>query len=153
MALLVIYLLFISLRRNLHRSNYPESIISALKNLDRTIKNDTRKLTIVCLLCVKGQKTCSPYDIRTVFTSDPTLRRYHFCVKLPTEFNMTKNCVYSIPCSCGKVCKGETCRPQRLDEHRKAVVRDEIENSGKVDHIGKEKGNHLPLWDEVEIID
>ena len=22
-----------------------------------------------------------------------------------------------------------------------------------VDHIWKEKGNHLPLWDEVEIID
>ena len=28
----------------------------------------------------------------------------------------------------------------------------EIEKSGMVDHIWKEKGNHLPLWDE-EIID
>ena len=35
----------------------------------------------------------------------------------------------------------------------KAVVRSEIEKSGMADHIWKEKGNHLPLWDKVEIID
>ena len=29
----------------------------------------------------------------------------------------------------------------------------EIEESGMADHIWKEKGNHLPLWDKVEIID
>ena len=71
------------------------------------------------------------------------------------EFNMTKNCVYSIPCYCGKIYKGETGRPLkvRLEEHRKAVVRGEIEKSGMADHIWKEKGNHLPLWDKVEIID
>ena len=69
-------------------------------------------------------------SIRTVFTSGSTLRRYLFRVKPPTEFNMTKNCVYSIPCSCGKMYKGETGRPLkvRLEEHRKAIVRGEIEN-------------------------
>ena len=68
---------------------------------------------------------------------------------------MTKNCVYSTPCSCGKIYKGETGRllKVRLDEHRKAVVRGEIEKSGMADHIWKVKGNHRPLWDEVEIID
>ena len=39
-----------------------------------------------------------------------------------------------------------------LEEHRKAVVRGEIEKSGMADHIWKEKGSHLPLWDEVKII-
>ena len=29
----------------------------------------------------------------------------------------------------------------------------EIEKSGIADHISKGKGNHLPLWDEVKIID
>ena len=88
-------------------------------------------------------------------TSGSTLRRYLFRVKPPTEFNMTKNCVYSIPCSCGKIYKGETGRPLkvRLEEHRKAIVRGEIEKSGMADHIWKENGNHLPLWDKVEIID
>ena len=68
---------------------------------------------------------------------------------------MTKNCLYSIPCSCGKIYEGETGQPLkvRLEEHRKAVVRGEIEKLGIADHIWKEKGNHLPLWDEVEIID
>ena len=94
------------------------------------------------------QKICSLYDIRIVFTSGSTLRRYLFRVKPPTEFNMIKNCVYSIPCSCGKIYKSETGRPQkvRLEEHRKVVVRGEIEKSGMADHIWKEKGNHLPLW-------
>ena len=68
---------------------------------------------------------------------------------------MTKNCVYSIPCSWGNICKSKTGRPRkvRLEEHRKAVVRGEIEKSGIADHIWKEKRNYLPLWDKVEIID
>ena len=150
----------ISLRHNLHRNNYPESITSAPRNLDRRIEDTTWKLTTVCLPYVRGlaeriQKICCPYDIKTIFTSGSTLQGYLFWVKPPTEFNMTKNCVYSISCSCGKIYKGETGRPLkvRLEEHRKAVVRDEIEKSVMADHIWTEKGNHLPLWDKVEIID
>ena len=124
------------------------------------MEDNTRKLTTVCLPYVKGlaeriQKICSPYDIRTEFTSGSTLRRYLFRVKPPTEFNMTSNCVYSIPCSCGKIYKSETGRPLkvRLEEHWKAVVRGVIEKSGMADHIWKKKGNYLPLCDKVEIID
>ena len=67
---------------------------------------------------------------------------------------MTKNCIYSIPCSRGKIYKGETCHPLkvRLQEHRKAVVGGEIKKSGMADHRRK-KGDHLPMWDKVEIID
>ena len=54
-----------------------------------------------------------------------------------------------------KIYKGETGSPLKVrqGEYWKAVVRGEIEKSGMVDHIWKEKGNHLSLWDEVEIID
>ena len=57
------------------------------------------------------------------------------------------NCVYSTPFKCGKIYKGETGHPQKvsLEEHRKAVVRGDIENSGMADHKWKEKGNHIPL--------
>ena len=147
----------------LTKQNFKENSkqsISPNIHLDRRMEDNTRKLTKVCLLYVKGlaeriQKICSPYDIRTVFTSGSTLRRYLFRVKPPTELNMTKNCVYSIPNSCGKIFKGETGRTLkvRLEEHRKAVVRCEMEKSGMADHIWKEKGNHLSLWDKVEIID
>ena len=68
---------------------------------------------------------------------------------------MTKNCVYSIPCICGKIYKGDTGRPLKvkLEKHQKVVVRSEIEKSGMADHIWKEKGNNLLLWYKVEIID
>ena len=41
----------------------------------------------------------------------------------------TKNCLYSIPCSFGKVYKGETSHPLKVrqEEHQKAVVQGEIE--------------------------
>ena len=57
-----------------------------------------------------------------------------------SSVNIIKNCVYSIPCSCRKIYKGETGRPLkvRLEGHRKAVVRGEIEKSGMPDHIWKE---------------
>ena len=123
----------ISLRHNLHRNNYPECITSAPRNLNRRIEDNTRKLTTVYLPYVKGlaeriQKICRPYDIRTVFTSGSTLQRYIFRVKPPTEFNMIKNCIYSIPRSCGKIYKGETGCPLkvRLEEHQKAIVQGEI---------------------------
>ena len=91
----------ITLRHSLHRNNYPERITSAPRNLDRRMEDNTRKLTAVCLPYIKGlaeriQKICSPYDVRTEFTSGSFLRRYLFRVKPPTEFNMIKNCVYSI---------------------------------------------------------
>ena len=65
---------------------------------------------------------------------------------------MTKNCVYSIPCSCGKIYKDETGRQLKVrpEEHWNAVVRGEIEKSGMADHIWKEKGNYLPLWDKLK---
>ena len=149
----------ISLRHNLHRNNYPERITLAPKNLDRRIEDDTRKLTTVYLPYVKGQakriqRICGLYDIKTIFTRGSNLQSYLFHVKPPIEFKITKKCVYSIPCSCGKVYKSETCHPLKIRlEHRKTVVRDEIEKLDMADHIWKEKGNHLPLWDAVKVIE
>ena len=68
---------------------------------------------------------------------------------------MTKICVNSIPCSCNKGYRDETCHPLnvRLEEHRKAVCQGEMGKSSKADSIWKEKGNHLPLWNEVKMTD
>ena len=71
----------ISLRHNLHLNNYPERITLAPRNLYRRMEDNTRKLSTVYLPYVKGlaeriQKICSPYDIRTVFTSRSTLQSY-----------------------------------------------------------------------------
>ena len=103
---------------NLYCNNYPRRITLAPRNLDRGIEDETRKLTTVCLLYVKGlaeriQRICSPYDIRTIFTSGSILQRYLFHVEPPTEFSLIKNCAYSTPCSCGNVYKGETGLPTK----------------------------------------
>ena len=142
----------ISLKHNFLRNNYSERITSAPRNLDRRIEDGTQKLATVCLpyfksLAEKIQKICSPYDIRTIFPSGSTLWRYLFCVKPLIEFSITKNCVYSIPCSCNKIYKAKTFSPLkvRLEEHRKAVVRSEIEKSDMPDHIWKEKGKPSAL--------
>ena len=116
-----------SLRDNLLHNNYPASIISAQRNLDWTGENNTQKLTTVWFPNIKGlakriRKICTPYNIRIIFRGGMTLQKYLFWVKLATEY-MTKTCIYSIPCSCDKVYKGKTCRPQkvRLEEHWKVV--------------------------------
>ena len=51
--------------------------------------------------------------------------------------------------------KGETGRPLkvRLEEHKKAVIRGETNKSGVAEHIWKEKGNHMPLWEKKQILD
>ena len=41
----------------------------------------------------------------------------------------------------------------RLEEHRKAVYLAEFSKSAMANHIQKEKGNHLSLWDVVKMID
>ena len=123
----------ICLRHNLHRNNYPERITLTPRNLNRRIEDNTRKFTTVCLPYVKGlaewiQKVYSSYDVRIVFTSGSTLRRYLFRVKPPTEFNMIKNCVYSTPCSYGKIYKSKTGRPLkiRLEEYRKVRLKSRV---------------------------
>ena len=147
------------LRNTLRRNNYPDSILSTRKMNRVSEESETQKPPTVCLPYIRGvseriQKICAPYNIRTVFKSESTLRRHLVRVKPPTEKNQTKNCIYSIPCSCSKVYKGKTCRPLkvRVEEHRKAVTRGETDKSGIAYHVWKEKGDHRPLWDEVKII-
>lgn len=64
------------------------------------------------------------------------------------EGNMTKNCVYSIPCSGGREYKDETSRPikVRLGKHRKTIVRDGTIKSSMADQEWREMGSHQPLW-------
>ena len=85
--------------------------------------------------------------IRTVFRSTTTLRRSLTKVTPQTTKEQTKNCIYDIPCSCGRLYKGETGRPLavRLEEHRKATIRGETLKSGVAEHAWSE-GDHRPAW-------
>ena len=96
--------------------SYLDSITSTSRNLDRTIENDTRKLTSVCLPFVKSlgeriHEISISYDIQTIFTSGSTLRSYLFRFKPPPANRIQHDqelCVLHL-LKCSEVYKGETC--------------------------------------------
>lgn len=61
---------------------------------------------------------------------------------------MTENCVYSIPCICGKQYKVEKTKFGGISK-----IRSEIMKSGMADYAREEKGNHQPLWNELNVMD
>ena len=112
-----------SLRDTLHCNNNPENITSAPRNLDQTTENNTWNLITVRGLAKKIQKKCSPCDFRTIFWSCTTLQKCLFWIKPLREYKMTKNCMYSVLCSCDKVYKDKICCPLKVrqEEHQKAI--------------------------------
>ena len=119
-------------------------------------KESTEPKGFIKLPYVKGQsekirRLANKYQIRSVFTSKQTLRSVLTKTK-PEGLQDTKNCIYSIPCECGKVYIGETKRPlnTRLEEHKKNCRLGETTKSGVANHVWDEQ--HTILWNETKII-
>ena len=82
-----------------------------------------------------------------------TLREQLTKIKDRVPTNCAASIVYSIPCSCGKVYIGETCRrlKQRLEEHRNACMKGDEKASAIAEHAWKD---HCPIvWSEAKILD
>ena len=49
----------------------------------------------------------------------------------------------------------ETKRPLtvRIEEHKKAVIKGETHKSKLAEHIWTANGDHIPLWNDIKIID
>ena len=64
-------------------------------------------------------------------------------------------CVYNILCTCCMTYMGEMKRPLtvRNEEHKKAVIKGETHKSKLAEHIWSTNGDHIPLWNEVKIIE
>jgi hypothetical protein len=62
-------------------------------------------------------------------------------------------CVYSIPCECGRSYTGETSRPLAvwLREHRHNLEEGLLEKSKLAQHVYEE--NHRVFWDEARILE
>lgn len=84
----------------LQRNNISASIIPA------EVKIIPFKLASAILEYIR-EKTKNKQS-RTVIKSNPTLCSFLTETKPPLQENMTKNCIYSILCSCGKKYKCET---------------------------------------------
>lgn len=63
------------------------------------------------------------------------------------------NCVYTIPCQCGKSYTGETGRPWavRLGEQRQNVEEGHLERSRLAQHSFEK--NHCIVWKEAKILE
>lgn len=92
---------------NLQRNNYKMNIIwAATPKADSQIqKTDKNWLTIANLPYTRGMAERSQkiynWNNRTIFKSNPRLQRHLMKEKPLLKENMTKNCIYNIPCSCG----------------------------------------------------
>ena len=50
---------------------------------------------------------------------------------------------------------GETKRPSkvRIEEYKKAVTKGETHKSKLAEHIWNTNGDHIPLWNDIKVID
>ena len=70
----------------------------------------------------------------------------------PKQTQESKNCMYNIPCECGKGYIGETSRPlhTRVNEHKRNTTNGEI-NKSKIVKLSWEQ-KHRFQWDKTTII-
>ena len=101
------------------------------------------------------KRICQQYNIRVSYGKFRTLRSVVTKVKPSIDKLHTKNCVYNIVCTCGMSYTGETKRPLtvRIEEHKKAVAKGETHKSKLAEHIWNANGEHVPLWNDVKIVD
>ena len=91
---------------------------------------------------------CRRFDIKTAFTSKPTLKNLLVQVKGKPLNSDGLGIVYCIPCSCGSCYIGEIGRnlSTRMSEHKRAVQYLDM----KTAHIA-ENFDHKILWEETTI--
>ena len=97
------------------------------------------------------EKQIKDINIRTVFTTDQTLRSCLIKVKTPRNSQDQKGVVYSIHCECGKEYIGETGRTltQCMSEHKRAVKNGDNNNALAV-HV--KQSSHNILSDQTSIV-
>ena len=100
----------------------------------------------------KLRRIGNKYGIRTAFGSCTTLRNILTETRPPNQTQESKNCIYKIPCECGKRYIGETCRPvqTRVNERKRNTTNREIDKSKIAEHSWEQK--HRFQWDKASII-
>jgi hypothetical protein len=93
------------------------------------------------------------YNIRTIFKTKHTLRSSLMKTRPVRDPLQIAQCIYSIPCECGRNYIGETGRPLavRLCEHRHNLQQGLLEKSKLAQHA-YEVG-HRVRWDDARILE
>ena len=92
------------------------------------------------------------FNVRTVFKTTNTLPSILSKTKPFNEQQHSKNCIYSIPCECGKYYIGETSRPLevRIKEHQNLIKKYQFEKSKIAEHAWN--NDHSIHWHNTKIL-
>jgi hypothetical protein len=149
-----------TLKRDLQLNAYSEGFInSVIRSKDRRHqKEEDKPLGTIYIPYVKGvseklRRIGKQYNIRTICRIKHTLR--YSLVKTRPKIDPRKiaNCIYSIPCECGRSYIGETGRSLavRIHEHRHNLKLGLLEKSKLAQHAYEE--DHRVVWDKARVLD
>jgi predicted GIY-YIG superfamily endonuclease len=98
--------------------------------------------------CIDNQ-----YNIGMIFKTKHTLRSALIKTRLERDPQQTAQCIYSIPCECGRSYIGETGKPLdvRLREHRHSLQQGLLEKSKLAQPTYEE--DHRAGWDDDRILE
>jgi hypothetical protein len=130
-------------QQNLLLNEYPKEFVdSAMKPSARNPpSSDTIYQGDVTIPHVKGtsekfRRIRNRLNLRTIFKTKHTLRGTLMKTGPVRDVQQTKQCVYSIPCDCGRCYIGETSRPLevRIKEHKHNLNQGLLEESKLAQH-------------------
>jgi hypothetical protein len=92
------------------------------------------------------------FNVRTIFKTKYTLRGALIKTGPVRDAQQTKQCVYSIPCDCGRRYIGETSRPLevRIKGHEYNLTEGLVEKSKLAQHAYDE--GHKICWNEAKVL-
>ena len=119
-------------------NGYPEGLVRRTlkkkkRRNDDLIKEGER---VLCLPYIKGlsetlQRVCRPLEVRIRHKATNTLHSLLTRIKTPLPETQKTGVIYEIPCRCGQVYIGDTCKTliDRMKEHKRTVQRIDTNNS------------------------
>jgi hypothetical protein len=148
-----------SQRSDLQLSGYPQGFIELVINSQGIIRSneEQKPLGSVYIPYVKGvsekfKRIGNRYSIRTIFKTKHTLRSSVMTTRPERDPLQTAQCIYSIPCECGRSYIGETGRrlAVRLREHRHNLQQGLLDKSKLAQHAYEE--GHRVGWDDARVL-
>jgi hypothetical protein len=135
------------LRHDLQLNGYPRGFIDSVINSKGSsrMNKEEKPLGYVYIPYVKGvsekfKRIGNGYNVRTIFRTKHTLKNSLMKTRPNTDPQRTAECVYSIPCECGRSYIIETGRPLavRPREHKHNFKEGLIEKSKLAQHAYEE---------------
>jgi hypothetical protein len=145
-----------NIRHHLVISEYPQDFVdSVIKPSTRNRpSSDTVYQGTLIIPYAKGSSEKfrhigNRFNVRTIFKSKYALRGTLMQTGPVRDAQQTNQCVYSIPCDCGRCYIGETSRPLEVSikEHKYNLTQGMFEESKLAQHAYEE--GHKICWNEV----